>query len=150
LIAEYARAWLGDAGKQTRELDLHITLNFLGKISVEDMQRVLAIVVPPVQPFTVRIDKPALWHDGLAVLEASSAELLELQRSIDAELKRLDLPREDRPYRPHVTLARKAVGVQQLASFIPMSWSVDSYCLMESAAGGESRYSVLRRYPAVT
>ena len=50
---------------------------------------------------------------------------------------------EQRPYRPHVTLARKVRGRPETGSAL-MEWFCDDFCLVESAGG---KYSVLRRWP---
>ena len=72
--------------------------------------------------------------------------LLALQQRLGAALRALGLPTETRPYRPHVTLARKAAGAALRCEPAPLRWRVRSHALVESRPGGRGGYIVLRRY----
>jgi 2'-5' RNA ligase len=67
--------------------------------------------------------------------------LSDLHRALGDALERVGLPREDRTFRPHVTLARRAQGTTP-APGPAARWRVRDYALVESAQG----YRVLHRF----
>ena len=98
------------------------------------------------EPFELRWGEPAIWPGGIAVVEPLSTpvQLLRLHSALAERLGQLELPLETRPYRPHVTLARRAQGAQPPAEGPEVRWHVrDGYVLVRSA-GGE--YEVIERY----
>jgi 2'-5' RNA ligase len=70
-----------------------------------------------------------------AALEILHARLAETLRA-------LGLPVEARPFRPHLTLARKAAGAVAPAAAPDIRWPVAGYSLVQSAGG----YRTLRHY----
>lgn len=139
---------------------LHVTIRFIGEV---DEARVPAITAalerplgaPPfdlalagVGAFPAKGPPRALW----AGIERGTVSLLAVEREIASRLSPLGLPREDRPYRPHLTLARvrEAAGVRasQLLAGLERSslgtCHIDAITLFESRLGpGGSRYTVL-------
>lgn len=94
---------------------LHLTLRFLGEI---DLPRV-AQVGAAVQRATARRSAFLLTLAGLGLfpgrgapnvvwvgVERGREELLALQRDLETELEREGFPPEERPFSPHLTLAR--------------------------------------------
>lgn len=126
---------------------LHLTLHFLGAQPRARLPELLDGFVVPFDPFTITIDAPAIWHNGVAVLEAHAvpAALLDLHARLAGALVALGLAPERRPYRPHVTLARRAVGAVAPPDAAPLDWTADGYALVESHLGGDG-YRVLRAY----
>jgi len=58
------------------------------------------------------------------------------------------LPTESRPYRPHLTLARKVGRWEGPAEVEPLLWRADSLTLVESRTDREgSRYEPLASWP---
>jgi 2'-5' RNA ligase len=56
--------------------------------------------------------------------------------------------REARPYRPHVTLLRKAHPLDDAALSEPIRWQIRDFVLVTSlSAPGAPRYKVLQRWP---
>ena len=80
--------------------------------------------------------RPLAFPDGL----------LALQRRLGEALRALGLPTETRPFRPHVTFARKAAGAALRFEPEPLRWRVRSHVLVESRPGRAGGYVVLRRY----
>lgn len=115
---------------------LHLTLHFLGDVASADIDALRAALDGPVAPFTIPLGAAALWHGGVAVLEplAVPPELLALHARLAATLAGLGLPTETRPYRPHVTMARRAAGAVAPPA-AALAWPVDSFALMASRAG---------------
>lgn len=93
----------------------HLTLNFVGPIEPEQMARVHALVTETaaeMQAFDFRVcgleamppkGRPmVIW----ANVTEPTGRLLALQERLTAGLEGLGIPREDRSYRPHITIAR--------------------------------------------
>jgi 2'-5' RNA ligase len=87
---------------------LHLTLHFLGRLRVDDVDVALGQVRFP--PFVLALD-------GLGVFEARSRtvlwvgvrpvpELLDLHRDVGQVLRGIGYEPDPRPWRPHITLAR--------------------------------------------
>jgi RNA 2',3'-cyclic 3'-phosphodiesterase len=131
----------------TRPEQWHLTLVFLGEVSdqvVDELTRRLSRVAARHPPLSLslggggRFGHRVLWtgvhgdRDGLRRLVGSAA----------AAARRSRLPVEDRPYRPHLTLAR-ATGeadlrplVQRLASWQGRPWVATQLHLVRSQLGG--------------
>lgn len=124
---------------------LHMTLHFLGSVSsarVPDLREALAV---PFDPFELEFGQPKLWPHGIAVLEphAAPGQLLQLHADLGGALQRLDMPVEERAFKPHVTMARRAVKAAVPEGGPALKWAIDTYALVESTAGG---YNVLQEY----
>jgi len=127
---------------------LHVTLHFLGEVPnarVAELQRGVAL---PFTPFTLTLGVPRLWHHGIAVLEPleESPALLALHAQLAAALVALGLQPEERAYRPHVTLARRATNAVVPPQAAPLLWQVGGYALVESKPGDGGAYTVLQEY----
>lgn len=124
--------------------ELHLTLHFLGAVARERLPLLLRELCVPCAPFELEFGTAEVWHHGTAVLCASDVPpgLAGLHRSLAERLPRLGLPVEQRAFRPHVTLARRAVGARPPAAAMRLQWPVRDYALVESRGG----YHVLQRY----
>ena len=129
---------------------LHVTLHFLGDVERDRLGQLEAALTVPFAPFTLRLNGPALWPQGIAALEPGVVPpaLLALHADLARALRALAMPVDERPYRPHVTLARRAKGAGPPQAGRTLVWQVDSYALMASVLGPEGGYTVLRQYPA--
>ncbi|OON60433.1 2'-5' RNA ligase [Massilia sp. KIM] len=139
-----AWGWPQDAAPVADD-KLHLTLHFLGNLPDERLPELLDGLALPFDPFAVEIGRAVLWPRGLAVLEphGEPPELLALHARLGEALVSLGLQPEQRAYRPHVTMARRAVGCKLPASGPSVLWQARSYALVESRGG----YQVLREYP---
>jgi RNA 2',3'-cyclic 3'-phosphodiesterase len=128
---------------------LHLTLHFLGNIPVVRVPELVQGLGLPLRPFELSFGQARLWPHGIAVLEpdadADPGPLLDLQASLGEALQRLAFQVEERQFRPHVTLARRANGATPPLQGPEIHWHVDRYALMESHPG--AGYSVVRSYP---
>ena len=95
--------------------NLHVTLNFLGDVSDGPLRRVCdtaADVTAGVAPFEFSVCglTPGPPKGRLRMIWADVVDpggcLADLQERLAAALETLGLPRENRPYRPHLTVAR--------------------------------------------
>jgi len=130
---------------------LHATLHFLGEVD-EPAVPALVAGLPPALRFTLRLARAALWPRGLAVLEADEVPpaLAQLHAALAALLRAQGLRVEARRLRPHVTLARHALGAAEPADFAPLDWAVQGYALVRSHAGPPLRYEVVARRDAAS
>jgi RNA 2',3'-cyclic 3'-phosphodiesterase len=141
---------------------LHLTLRFLGPTEEEGLSDVAAAVgraaaatsqfdigIGGAGAFPSVVRPRALW---LAVT-AGAAELGVAARTLDDHLADVGWPRDDRPYRAHVTLARSdgvragpAVARRLIAAAATFeaSFRAESLVLFESVSGGgPARYEPL-------
>lgn len=91
--------------------NLHITLKFLGEVDPGKIPAIIeALRATDIDPFEVTVEKATLnnprsprivWCDV-----TDSGEIALLARQVEDLLVPLGFPRENRPFRPHVTLAR--------------------------------------------
>ena len=146
LLKERRDAWAWPKGASPVHADkLHVTLHFLGAVPGERLPELLDGFAVPFEPFRLDLNRAALWHNGIAVLEPERAppELLALHARLSDALAALGLQPEARSYRPHVTLARRAGGATVPPDAPPVAWDARGYALVESKNGV---YTVLRHY----
>jgi len=148
-LAAWQQAWMwpGKASLVPPER-LHLTLHFLGDVPVHRMAELVAALRVPFAHFSLPFGTGEIWPGGTAVaLPAHVPPLLEaLHANLAAALRALDLSPESRPYRPHVTLARRAVGAIPAPQPLPCDWRVnDGYVLVRSLPGGRG-YEILARF----
>jgi 2'-5' RNA ligase len=135
----------------THPLDLHLTLRFLGPLGPEQLDRVelAAQSVADLSPAPLCIDR--LGHFSRAgVLWAGptvpSAGLLRLVARLDAALGTQGLPPDARPFRAHITLARKVRHPPPLVWGRPVPWLAGELVLAAGRAGQVPRYLVRRSW----
>lgn len=138
-------------GRRVPVPNLHITLQFLGSVeepSVAVLRRALAGVRAPV--FDLALERLGWWRRGgivwLGPGRTEGAVVL-LQQRVAEACRAVGLPGDRRPFRAHLTLARRA-GRPPAAEPAPVDWPVESFELMESRPGdGPPRYTVLASWP---
>ncbi len=126
---------------------LHLTLHYLGETD-DAVATVLRERLPALPaPFELAFGRGALWAQGIAVLEplAVPPGLLALHAALAQLLQAIGLRTDDRPFRPHVTLARHAQGASLPAVDARWRWPVTGYALVHSVRGPPLRYEVLQR-----
>lgn len=128
---------------------LHVTLHFLGAVEAARMPALVEGLALPMTHAELAIDprRQRVWPGGIAVLELQVPDALQrLHALLGQALSRLGMSVEARPWRPHVTFARKANGATPPADAEPVPrWPVDGYALVRSSG---DRYDVLQRYAA--
>jgi 2'-5' RNA ligase len=142
-------AWPKSASPVRTE-QLHVTLHFLGNIPRVRVPELVQALEVPFAPFELALGHSELWRGGVAVLspDVVPAPLLALHAALGKALERLELPLEQRAYKPHVTLARRAGPVLPPIEGPPIRWQVDRYTLMESKLGAGAEYGVVQAYNA--
>ena len=93
---------------------LHVTLQFIGEVDDPLAERIIGALRDPVPmaPFTIAFDGLGAFHPKgppraiwIGVVEEREA-VVRAESMIGDRLTELGIPREDRPYSPHLTLAR--------------------------------------------
>ena len=123
---------------------LHLTLHFIGQLPRARLAEVSALLAVPHEPFEIAFGRAECWPRGLALLMPQSLPeaLRALHRRLAAALAAAALPVDTRPFQPHCTLARQAVGAIPPPEPPALRWPVNGYALVESGRG----YRVLQRY----
>jgi 2'-5' RNA ligase len=143
--------WTWPAGaRRVDERDLHLTLHFLGAVPRADVAALKVALALPCPAFTLELDRAELWHHGTAVLGAGAVPpaLEALHAALGERLRGAGLRTETRPFRAHVTLARRALHATPPAEPPPVRWPVRTYVLVESRPSAAGAYRVLQRYGA--
>lgn len=153
-LAEHAKTWhWNEDAARYAPADWHVTLHFIGAVPHARLDELRAGLALPLTPFELRFGQPALWPHGLAVLlpMAVPAALQQLHDQLARRLHQLDLRTDERPYRPHLTLARRAQTARPPALWPAWGWWVQGYALMASTGDtgpDGQRYRMLQQYGA--
>lgn len=139
----------------TQAGNLHLTLGFLGNVPRERLPEVLELAADVrAAPFSFTLERLEHWPGpGIYCLVPAAVPpgLPSLARQLRTALRGRGLPVDDRPYRPHVTLCRKARAPdsQQVPlPVVPIDWLVSDFVLAESVDDtGRSVYRILGRWP---
>lgn len=129
---------------------LHLTLHFLGNVPVARLEEFARALDVPAEPAALDLagGTARLWPGGLAVLElAAPPPLLRLHAALAGALAGLGWPVASRPFRPHVTLARRAAGARPPAAGTtpPACWQADQGHVLVRSSPARG-YEVLRAY----
>ena len=145
-LVAHAAAWdWPAAARRTRPERLHVTLHFLGNVESERVADLRTGLQVPWEGGELVLDRPTVWPGGIAVLEATRIDpaLMDLHARLAHALHALDLPVESRPWRPHVTFARKAFGAHPPLEARPVTWRMaPAYALVRSLPGGQGYETV--------
>jgi 2'-5' RNA ligase len=150
-LADRLSALVPAGARATHPHDLHLTLAFLGPLSPE-MLACAERAADGVQcdPFELKIDcvghfprAHVLWCGPAAPPESLSTLVTDLQRRLAA----YGLPPDPRPYRPHITVARRASAPASTTWPTPLSWLAGEFALAAGDAGAVPRYRIRRRWP---
>ncbi len=138
------------AGQPVMPADLHVTLAFLGQQPLDRLP-VLEQIAAPLRAtrFHLQLDQLQQWHSGLMVLTPSQAPeaLLHLQAELQRHLLAAGLPVESRPFRPHLTVLRRALTVP-LTVPPSFAWTAQKWGLFASEPGSAGpRYRLVKSWP---
>jgi 2'-5' RNA ligase len=142
------------AGRLTDPRDLHVTLVFVGAVDAALLPCIEAAAADVVSaPFRLTLRSLGNWRrTRLWVAEPGDvpAALPALVERLQRGLLRCGLPPETRPYRAHVTVARKAPAIEgvPLGQDDGLGWQVGDFVLAASGRRDPPpAYRVLRRWP---
>ncbi|WP_145050981.1 MULTISPECIES: RNA 2',3'-cyclic phosphodiesterase [Paenibacillus] len=156
-----------DFRKWTHHKDYHITLQFLGDTLVSNMghlRKALREVSAEVQSFSLQItdwgtfgleQTPKVLWKGVS---GEMDRLNLLQKRIVEATSELGYKAELRPYRPHITIARKFLGVvpgnenKGIIEVLPehstgtLSWNVEDFVLYVTRLGRSPMYEIVETF----
>lgn len=152
------------AASWSRVENIHLTLKFFGNIEVKRIEKISAAAERAVKEFSTfqigvgetgvfpRPSRPqVLW---IGVID-QSGRLSALQEKFESECAAEGFPREDRAYKPHLTIARlrkpegsRRLGEAHLAMlFEPVEITVNEIVVFRSELSSKgSRYTPLSRH----
>ena len=140
------------SGRPQRPDQLHVTLVFLGAVDEAQLTEVEKVGEGVTStPFVVVFDRLEHWRKPRVLCLGASAvppALVALVEGLRDALATRHLPTETRPFRPHLTLARKLARLETTPDLEPLLWQAESITLVESVSDAEgSRYEPLASWP---
>jgi 2'-5' RNA ligase len=145
LVELQAQARWSPQARLTTPDHLHLTLHFIGGMPRDQIPLIATALDGPAPAVEFNLSQTDVWLNGAAVVEPDSwpAVLDALHQRLGQALQQCDVALDTRPWRPHVTLARKAVGSTWPAvSTCSTPWRSQGYVLVESRQG----YHPLRHF----
>lgn len=132
--------------------NLHLTLHFLGNIELSrvDCFRQQAEIVSA-DRFSLEINRMGYFKKPRVLwlgCEQLPDQLIQLHASLGAQIQACGFRQEQRPYHPHITMARKLTQAPPSIPIKPIEWDVNEFVLIQSfthAAGVE--YRVKQAFP---
>lgn len=150
-LARVARQRVGERYGLVRPGNLHLTLVFMGSMTAQ--QRVCAEGVADTitgQAFELRLELIGYWPRPQVVWLAPQKvpePLRVLIRQLNRGLAACGYRFETRPFRAHVTLARKVTEHFLTSQIAPLVWRVKCFYLMQSVTHpGGVQYQVLHTW----
>jgi 2'-5' RNA ligase len=130
----------------------HMTLAFVGAVPLPQLPILREIgAAQCVAGCVLRFDAWEYWPKpgvivGAARTTPGALERLSLQ--LHRDLAQHQWALDVKPWRPHVTLARKVSQAPVLQAMSPFDWLVRDFCLMRSdTSGATSAYTVVDTWP---
>jgi RNA 2',3'-cyclic 3'-phosphodiesterase len=136
-------------GRASAVQNIHMTLAFLGDtpehllVPLLDLRARFAALA-----FSIEIDRIGALKHGIVYAAPSEppASLRDLVADLQTELKALGLVLEQRAFKPHLTLVRKALRSVAALRIDPIPWDVNGVALVRSELSRSgSTYRLLER-----
>lgn len=133
-----------------RSSNLHVTLVFLGNIdSCKQSAITQAAAKIVIRPMSLLFNRLSYWKKPAVVCllaEQVDPAVSSLVSQLSMSARQLGIELDERPYKPHVTLLRKAKSQVDI-DFNPIHWHADSFCLVESCSTPTGvEYRVIERW----
>ena len=130
----------------------HLTLVFIGGVSDSVVQAVREIgEAQRIECVSLRFDRWEYWDKARAVVASSPdrpESLMQLRASLAAGLARCGVAFDDKPLRPHITVARKLAQAPVLPELSEFSCTLRAFSLVSSVtAPSGSVYTVVDSWP---
>lgn len=139
-------------GRVTWPDSIHLTIAFLGDVPASRIE-VFRSLPPEItaRAFSMRVDRVGHWVRNGIVWAGPSAvpdALAALQARLAAWLASQGIALDARPFRPHVTLLRKAARGDLTEPEAPIAWTAGEFVLVRSCPRADgSRYETIARFP---
>jgi len=137
LWAQKAREWLTPGtGRLIAAEKLHLTLLFAGEVSLEQRQWLeqMADAVGG-EPFALHFDRSGYWRRPQVAwwgCSESPVALVSLAQALQAGARQCGIAVDERPYTPHLTLARKVSKPPAPIAPDVAEWRVNHFVLVRS------------------
>ncbi len=165
LVHATRKAVRHSGGRPVAEHNLHATLLFLGSVAESRVSEVAAFgaqaaaetLVASASSFPAAFvfDRIELFQKAHVLVATTSAPsgsghlvANALVGSLQRETSRAGFAPDLKPFRPHVTLARKVAFLKTVPRMEPVEWRCTAFALVESRTDPEGPvYTVLQSYP---
>jgi RNA 2',3'-cyclic 3'-phosphodiesterase len=147
-------------GRAIPAQNLHVTLAFLGSVPEENVGRVQDVAIGVAGEFNgkrayIALDAAEHWKKAhllcATVRSLSDRTAYTLAETLKSRLTTASFAPDLKPFRPHVTLARKVAHPIPTMDMTSVVWEFDDFALIDSQPGKEgSVYRVLRRFSLVS
>jgi len=139
--------------KWTQPHNLHVTLVFLGQVEAATALLLKqAVAGIGSVPFELTFDSLNYWSQPKVLCltaQQPAQAIMDLVAGFNAAVAVCGLQPDTRPYIPHITLARHARYLPDMA-IEPIAWRAESFCLVESCSEADGvRYRVLQQWPFI-
>jgi 2'-5' RNA ligase len=124
-----------DTGRLVAARNTHITLAFLGNVDEQTSATLInAVSYLSIEPFSLSLNRLGWWRKPKIAWLAPTDYAQELSQLAN-ELKRLatscGLNMDQRPYQPHLTLARKVTHPLTDIPVQPIFGNINEFCLLQ-------------------
>lgn len=151
-----------------RAESFHLTVKFLGEVEairLDALHSAATVAAAALDPFTLTIEGAGTFPPRGAArvlwlgVRDDANQLARLQFRLDKECVYVGFPREEKPFKPHLTLARLRADqsgavvrglseAHRRAGFGPLTFEVSNLALLRSELGpGGARYTPLQYHP---
>jgi len=137
--------------KSVKPNNLHVTLLFLGCVTCEQ-EAAITIAAAGINinsKMSLVFDRLSFWKKpGVLCLTSTyfDSEIVTLVEQLQAIAGHTGIQIEERMFKPHITLARKA-GQSVNVEFSPITWRAEDFCLVESCSLADGvEYRVIGRW----
>lgn len=137
-------------GRRMRADTLHLTLAFLGRTPVAQLDALLASVdAIQAHAFELTLDQLGHWrHNRIGWMGPGQPppQLGELVNALTAAIQQSGVAFDARPHVPHVTLLRNTAG-GEVPTYEPVHWPVHDFVLVSSRTETEGAfYDIVKRW----
>ena len=166
LVHATRKAVRHSGGRPVAEHNLHATLLFLGSVAESRVSEVATIGARASAETLVALgdassapgfvfDRIEMWHKAHVLVATTSAATGGAHLVANALVDRLQreasgagFAPDPKPFRPHVTLARKVAFLKTVLRMEPVAWRFAAFALVESRTDPAGPvYTVLQSYP---
>jgi len=137
-------------GRMTKEANIHLTIVYLGKLSINQQQTMINCVDElKASPFLLQLDHMGNFkHNKITWMGLTHIPepLVTLHKQLTICGEHLDLALDKRHFKPHITLARK-FNLDKKTQITPINWPIKQFVLYESKQQHDGvNYSVVKTF----
>lgn len=138
------------SGRLSRDENIHLTVLYLGKISLNQMQQIVNCAEQAKRVgFELLFNQINCFKRNNIVWMGSEQcppELMQLREYLCECASQLQLKWDKQPFRPHITLARKA-HLERKMTIRPIDWQVKYFDLLASEQQRDGvQYQIVKRF----